>query len=149
MCICACGSNYQSIRSFFITIISQTVMENLLSDEPFSRLKVFTRLRYFCDHSKLFSTFTEYSQYFMKNPTEWKEKNFLLWLEKNGDLFVGNRTYQERQRKWHNCFLNSPKTVISHCQCFLDHCTSSQGRLRFAILCYICDKKSGFSIEIW
>jgi hypothetical protein len=58
----------------------------------------------------------------MKNPREWKEKDFLLWLEENGEnLHTGNRTSQDRQIKWHKCFLKSLEAVISHCQCFLDN----------------------------
>ena len=58
----------------------------------------------------------------MKNPHEWKEKDFLLWLEENDtNLFTGSRTSQDRQMKWHRCFLESLENVISYCKYFLDN----------------------------
>ncbi|CAG8733420.1 18451_t:CDS:2, partial [Acaulospora morrowiae] len=64
----------------------------------------------------------EYSEYFAKTrPHEWREKNFILWLEANGEnLFAGSRPLQERKIKWHNQFLNSLESVISLCKSFLE-----------------------------
>ncbi|RHZ58799.1 hypothetical protein Glove_368g48 [Diversispora epigaea] len=61
-------------------------------------------------------------RYFAKTRShEWRENNFILWLEANGEnLFARSRSLQERKMKWHNQFLNSLEAVISLCKSFLE-----------------------------
>ncbi|RHZ58758.1 hypothetical protein Glove_368g29 [Diversispora epigaea] len=64
----------------------------------------------------------EYPEYFAKTRShEWRENNFILWLEANGEnLFARSRPLQERKMKWHTQFLNSLEAVISLCKSFLE-----------------------------
>ncbi|CAG8687294.1 2273_t:CDS:10 [Dentiscutata erythropus] len=69
----------------------------------------------------------DFSEYFIeKKPNEWKELDFLKWLnEKEYKLVHTNLPIQERKGKWHGLFKKSLEIVRSRCKSFLEQATTN------------------------
>ncbi|KAF0550860.1 hypothetical protein F8M41_023854 [Gigaspora margarita] len=66
------------------------------------------------------TTLVEYLGYFTTTkPEDWKEIGFLLWLDKNENLFKESRSLLGRKFNWHNQFLKALEDLNLHCKSFL------------------------------
>ncbi|CAG8660319.1 210_t:CDS:2, partial [Paraglomus brasilianum] len=55
--------------------------------------------------------------YFVENkPEDWKEIDFLLWINKNRENLITGNTSRDRQTKWHNYFHDLLDAIIFRCK---------------------------------